>query len=288
MPAGEGNAGEFIEALVDPAQHTHIADRAVAMDNGVERDRPLYIFLHQLRRICGIDFLRSHGRDELALVATFFQFGEANDPASTRGIKVGHIQCHRIEPAHPKNFLFKVVCVQLRHRWRQSVGKTCQTRRRCTRQQLGADQGLLVNSLAGYGIASQRRGGRLIGTGSYVDSGRDAGVCIAAGSRSLPVPSAASIPIPSGVTGCAIRCDVGSSGSTGLPFGSCSESSATVAGWYFDWAIDSGGTNAECDDSSSYVRCPCSWERWWRRHDLPSRAAETRHPRAQGVLLRNR
>src|SRR5438552_2802725 len=287
MPAGEGNTGEFVEPLIDPAQHTHIADRAVAMDKGVERDGPLDIFAHQLRRICGINFLRCHGRDELAFFAAFFQFSEANDPASASGIQVGHIQCHRVEPAHPKYSLFKVSCIQFWHRWRQSVGKTCQARRRYTRQQLGANQGLMVNSPAGCGIASQSGSGRLVGTGSYVDPGRDAGVCIAAGSRSLPVPSAASIPIPRGATGCEIRSNVGSSGSTGLPFGSCSESSATVAGWYFDWAIDSGGTNAECDDSSSYVRCPCSWERWWRRHDLPSRAAETRHPRAHGVLLRN-
>ena len=58
-------AGELGEAIVDSAQHAHVAHRAVGVDDPVKDDCAAHVLPHQFQWIGGIDFARSCGRGEI-------------------------------------------------------------------------------------------------------------------------------------------------------------------------------------------------------------------------------
>ena len=103
VPVGKGGAGELVELVVHPAQDAYITHRAIVADDRVERDRALYVAAHQFQRIGGVHFSRCLRRRQVALGLIRIELGEANDPASARGIQIGHVQGHGVKLFVAKN-----------------------------------------------------------------------------------------------------------------------------------------------------------------------------------------
>jgi len=90
-------SGILVKTIIHTAQNPHVTHRAIATYNSVKRNRSLYVAAHQLQRICRIDLLCRHRGRQLTLAFISIEFSEANDPTSSRGIQVWHVQRHGIK-----------------------------------------------------------------------------------------------------------------------------------------------------------------------------------------------
>ena len=59
-------AGELVEAVVNAAENTHVADGAIGVDDRVEDHGSGYVLAHELQRVGGINFSRGGGLGEIS------------------------------------------------------------------------------------------------------------------------------------------------------------------------------------------------------------------------------
>src|SRR5579862_2226136 len=86
LPAPEGFACVYLQAIVSIIENPNVADRAITLDHSSQLNYPLHILTHKLKRISWGYGSGNNRRKKIALGGTFIQFRKMHNQTTPRGI----------------------------------------------------------------------------------------------------------------------------------------------------------------------------------------------------------
>ena len=82
FPARQSAFGQCVETIVRTCEDANFSDRAIGMDDRVERNCALHIRPHQFDRIAGVGFLDRVWRAQFSGLLARLEFGKTDHPAA--------------------------------------------------------------------------------------------------------------------------------------------------------------------------------------------------------------